>query len=101
MERQPVTISILGRDYKLRIEPDEERHIREAASLIDAQARLYGKHYGYRDHQDLIAMVALTQITELVKTQSRQQYHDDELIQKLNDIDALLEQHLHPTQNSL
>ncbi|MCR4829164.1 MAG: cell division protein ZapA [Bacteroidales bacterium] len=101
METQSVTVTILERSYKLQIAAAEERYLRTAASLIDAQARLFGKQYSYRDHQDLVAMVALSQITELVKMQENQQYKDNELIKKLTEIDSLLEQNLHPTQNSL
>lgn len=101
METQSVTVTILDRSYKLQVATADEQHLRNAASLIDAQARLFGKQYSYRDHQDLVAMVALTQITELVKMQDNLQYKDNELIKKLTDIDSLLEQNLHPTQNSL
>ena len=101
MESVPVTVKILERSYKLRIVPSEERWLREAAALIDSQARLFSKHYEHRDHQDLLAMVALSQVTELVKTQESLKYKDTELIEKLTEIDSVLEQSLHPTQNSL
>ena len=101
METQAVTVKILERNYKLTIASGEERYIREAAALIDARARLYGKQYGYRDFQDLLAMVALSQITELVKTQENLKFKDNELINKLMEVDSILEDGLHPTQNSL
>jgi len=46
-------------------------------------------------------MVALTQVTELIKLNDSLKYKDTELIEKLTEIDSLLEQNLHPTRNSL
>ena len=91
----------MERSYKLTVDPDEERYIRDAAAMIDSQARLFKKQYGPRDPQDLLAMVALTQVTELVKTQDSLIYKDKELINKLTDIESVLDNNLHPTRNSL
>ena len=101
MEDQPVSVNILGRNYKLKISPRDEAHLRQAAELINTQAKEYGRHFGYNDFQDLLAMVALGQITELVKMKADQDYKDDGLLEKLADIDKMLEKHLHPTRNSL
>jgi len=101
MENVSVTVNILERNYKLSIAASEEKHLRDAAALIDNQARLFKKHYGKRDNQDLLAMVSLAQVTELIKLQDSLEYKDNELIDKLTEIDSLLENNLHPTQNSL
>ena len=79
----------------------QESYLRKAAALIDSQARLFKKNFPQNDKQDLLAMVALTQVTELIKLQDSLKYKDEELIEKLKDIDSVLESHLHPTQNSL
>lgn len=101
MEEQSVSVNILDRKYKLTISKEDEAFLRQAASLIDSQARQFGKVYGYRDHQDLLAMVALSQITELTKIQENLKFKDKELIDKIKDINTLLEKYLHPSQNSL
>ena len=101
MEEVSATVKILDRSYKLKIAAAEEPHLRKAAALIDSQARLFSKQYGHRDHQDLLAMVALSQVTELVKTQESLRFKDTELIKKLTEIDTVLEQSLHSTRNSL
>lgn len=98
---QPVTVNILGRNYKLRISRSEEETLRAAAEELNAQAKIYGKHFSYQDHQDLLAMVALSKITELIKVQRNVKYKDTELISTLTEIDNVLEKYLHPTQNSL
>ncbi len=96
-----MNVKILDRNYKLSSTMQDERYVREAAALIDSQARLFGKMYGHQDHQDLVAMVALSKVTELVKIQDNLKYKDNELITKLAEIDSVLEQSLHASQNSL
>lgn len=92
MDTIPVSVSILDRKYKLNIAQEDEFFLRKAAQAIDNQAKSYGKLYAYKDHQDLLAMVALTQITQLTKIQENLRFKDTELIQKLSSIDQLLEQ---------
>ena len=101
MENVSVAVKILERSYKLTIASSEESFLREAASLIDAQARLFNKQYGRRDAQDLLAMVALAQVTELMKIKENLKFKDTELAAKLTEIESILEKSLHPTQNSL
>ncbi|MDY5969125.1 MAG: cell division protein ZapA [Bacteroidales bacterium] len=101
MEDQPVTVNILGRSYKLKISPDDEAYLRQAADNINSQAKEYGRHFGYNDFQDLLTMVALGQITELVKMKASLNYKDDGLLEKLANIDKMLDEYLHPTRNSL
>ena len=91
----------MGRTYKLRVAAEDEEALRKAAESIENQARSYGNMYAYNDHQDLLAMVALTQITQLTKIQSNLRYKDTDLAQRLQSIDNVLEGILHPAQNSL
>ena len=100
-ETIPVTVSVLGRKYKLKIAQSQEEALRKAAQLIDSQAKMYGNSYSYRDHQDLLAMVALEQTTELTKIRENLKFKDSKLIDKIAEIDNALENYLHPTQNSL
>lgn len=87
----PATVHILDRPYKLRINSDDEQYLRRAAELIDSQSKSYGKMYAYNDRQDLLAMVALTQITRLLKLEGRQQFRDTKLESRLSDINHLLD----------
>ncbi|MCR4659581.1 MAG: cell division protein ZapA [Bacteroidales bacterium] len=95
------TVSILDRSYRLRISDEEREHLLRAAELIESQARSYGKLYSYKDNQDLLAMVALTQITQLVKTQGTLKAKSADLERRLGAIDSGLDSLLHRTQNSL
>ena len=91
MNELPATVYILDRPYKLKVRPDDEHFLRKAAESIDSQARSYGKMYAYNDRQDLLAMVALTQITQLLELQDRLQYKDTKLASLLTDINELLD----------
>lgn len=101
MDSISVSVNILERSYKLSIAADDETRLRNAAAYIDAQARVFKKQFNHRDNQDLLAMVALMQGTELNKMKDSLQYKDNQLIEKLTEIDSLLEDSLHPVQNSL
>ena len=91
MNEIPATVYILDRRYKLKIAPNDEQFLRRAAELIDSQAKSYGKMYAYGDHQDLLAMVGLTQMTQLLKLQDRQQFRDTKLEGRLTEINRLLD----------
>lgn len=94
MNEIPATVHILDRPYKLKVKPDDEQYLRQAAEFIDTQARNYGKKYAYNDRQDLLAMVALTQITQLIQQNDRLQFAETKLASRLDDILNLLEPHV-------
>ncbi len=101
METVQASVNILGRTYRLRVAAGDEAALRKAAEAIDNQAKQYGNMYAYNDHQDLLAMVALTQITQLTKIQDSLRYKDTDLAQRLQTIDSILEQILHPTKETV
>ena len=90
MEDINATVTILDRKYKLKISPADEPALRKAAESIDNQARLYAKSYAYKDHQDLISMVALTQVMQLTKILENKQYSANQMETKLTEIDSIL-----------
>ena len=97
MDTVQASITILGRTYRLRVATEDEAALRKAAEAIESQAKQYGNMYAYNDHQDLLAMVALTQITQLTKIQDSLRFKDTDLAQRLQSIDTILEGILHPT----
>ena len=101
METVQASVSILGRTYKLRVAAEDEAALRKAAEAIDKQAKQYGNMYAYNDHQDLLAMVALTQITQLTKIQESLRFKDTDLAQRLQSIDDVLDKILHPTKETV
>ena len=98
MDKLSVTVTILERKYKLAIERKDEVYLRRAANLIDSQVKDYAKVYGHKDNQDLLSMVALSQITQLVKMYDDIKYKDNNLIQKLSELDVLLSEELEKTE---
>ena len=91
MSELPATIRILERPYKMRINADDEHYLRQAAALIDSQAKNYSKKYACTDRQDLLAMVALTHITQLLKLQTTHRFEDTQLEDRLTEINRLLD----------
>lgn len=85
------TVNILGRPYRLKIPTTDEEFLRRAADAINNQAKVYGKNFAYKDHQDLLSMVALTQITQLMKIQENLKFKDTELESRLTTIKGLLD----------
>ncbi len=98
-DKLSVTVSVLERKYKLSIESNDEEFLRKAANLIDSQAKGYAKVYGHKDNQDLLAMVALSQITQYVKLHEDLKYKDNDLIEKISEIDSMLSEELEKTNN--
>ena len=101
METVSASVNILGRTYRLRVAASDEASLRKAAQSIEAQAKQYGSMYAYNDHQDLLAMVALTQITQLTKIQDSLRYKDTDLAERLQSIDSVLDKILHPTRETI
>ncbi|MBO7101503.1 MAG: cell division protein ZapA [Bacteroidales bacterium] len=101
MDTVQASITILGRTYRLRVVKEDEAALRKAAEAIENQAKQYGNMYAYNDHQDLLAMVALTQITQLTKIQDSLRFKDTDLAQRLQSIDTILEGILHPTHGTV
>lgn len=91
MNELPATVYILDRPYKLKVKPEDEQFLRSAAVQIDSQARNYGKIYAYNDRQDLLAMVALAQTTQLLKLQDSMEYKDTRLASRLAEINEMLD----------
>lgn len=88
------TVTILDRNYKLQVKDEEVTFLQQAAKLIDQQARSYGKIYHFKDNQDLLSMVSLTQITQMLRLQDTVNSTEQELIQELSNIENTLNQAL-------
>lgn len=97
MDQTTTTVTILNRKYRLKISAEESDLLLSAAELIDSQARKYGKIYGYQDQQDLLAMVALTQITQMTRKQKGALPHDTKLLEQLEALDNRLDKALKKT----
>jgi len=94
MEEIAINIVIADRSYKLTVTRADEEKVRKAAALINDRVKSYSKHYSFKDMQDLLSMTALQFATSSVKYESELAYRDQNLEQKLNELDTLLSEQL-------
>ncbi|MDL2314862.1 cell division protein ZapA [Bacteroidales bacterium OttesenSCG-928-C19] len=85
-----ISVNILDRNYKLKVTTETEEYVREAAKLIEDNAKKYSSMFAHKDRQDLLAMIALEKITSLLQIEKRVRYQGTELLDKLKEIDSVL-----------
>jgi cell division protein ZapA (FtsZ GTPase activity inhibitor) len=91
MEETTVTVTIMGRNYSLRVASDDREVLMSAAHRLDEMAGNFGQQFPSKDHQDHIAMAALLQEMKLQQLQQRLQNVDTKAIeQRLQQIDNML-----------
>ena len=88
-EEISIKINICDRFYPLRINASEEENVRRAAKIINERAKYYIENFSVQDKQDALSMVALEFASE-IDSKSGTTGKDD-LEQKLNDIERLLD----------
>ncbi|MDD4576081.1 MAG: cell division protein ZapA [Bacteroidales bacterium] len=89
-----ITVKISDREYKLTIKREDEEVVRKALKLIETRIEDYANKYAFKDKQDLLSMVVLQYVINSIKLGNKQEYLDNHINQKLNDIDSILDQHL-------
>ena len=94
MEEITINIVIADKSYKLTVARTDEEKVRRAAALINERVKSYSAHYAFKDMQDLLAMTALQFATSTVKYESELSYRDQNMGQKLNDLNTLLSEQL-------
>lgn len=87
-----ISVTIADRPYRLKVKPDEEANVREAAKVINDKIAEYQKAYHANDKQDYLAMVALLYTSENLRKGDVQIQSSDEVENTLNEVDSLLEQ---------
>ena len=91
-----INVVLVGRTYKLKVNPAEEAIVRQAAKDINDQVQDYQQQFPSKDKQDFLIMLLFQQKVETLKntgvaTQS------DEWLKKLDSLDALLTKTLSTT----
>ena len=94
MDEITINITLLDRPYRLSVARADEEKVRKAGNLINERIKYYSKHYAYKDVQDLLSMTALQFATSTVKYESERAYMDQDLGQKLNELNSLLSEQL-------
>jgi len=90
MEEFSISVTIAERPYKLTIAKNEEETVRKAAKLINEKIKDFSKSYAFKDHQDLLAMIALQFTTQFFNLDKQINTKDVDIIEKLSDIDKIL-----------
>ena len=90
MEKLTVTVVIAGRPYRLTINKQDEELVRNAARIIETKMKDYATDYAFKDHQDLLAMVALQFATSTLNYEKDSDFRDHHLHHKLIEIDRLI-----------
>ena len=90
MNEVTATVSILERNYSLRVSENDVQALDSAARRLDEMAKGFGKQFPNKDHQDLITMVALLHEVQFIKLQQRQPQPLPDIERRL----ALLDEYL-------
>ena len=95
MEKLKINVVIAGRTYPLSVKSTkEEEGMRKAANAINNLISLYEKNYAVSDKQDVLAMSALQFAAKLEISSIEEKSTEEEVIQKLNGLTTLVENHL-------
>ena len=89
----PINVVIGDRSYRIRIEPKDEETVRGTVKLINDKIIEYKTQFAGKDMQDYIGMVVLWYATQQ-KAVGDQPPETGEIIEKLNQLEALLDKPL-------
>lgn len=91
-EKLSIRVNLADRFYPLKIDKNEEEHIRKAAKLINERVLQYKQRYVDKDMIDFMAMAALQLATRMVELEEK----NDELpiIESLKDLNEELAEYL-------
>jgi cell division protein ZapA len=90
MEEFAISVNIAGRAYRLYVEAKDEENVRKAAVLINDKVNEFAGNYAYKDKQDLLAMTALMNTSELLQTKAQSDSMSDTVFDKLKEIEVIL-----------
>ena len=89
-----INLVIADRPYPLKIKPEEEEVVRRAAKKLNSKVKELQGQYAAKDKQDYLAMCALMNEVENLGNKEKITINDTSFIDKLNELDVLLSQHV-------
>ncbi len=89
-----INVVIADRPYPLRVKPEEEERVRNAARDINNKVKQFQTQYAGKDKQDFLAMSALMYAVESSSYQNKTVINDSSFGDKLDELDRLLTQTL-------
>nr|WP_315175743.1 cell division protein ZapA [uncultured Flavobacterium sp.] len=93
-EKLKIKISIADRVYPLTVDASQEEGLRSASKKIDMMIKQFEENYAVRDKQDVLAMCALQFASQVEQKQIDNAMDGSETIDRLQKINAILDQHL-------
>lgn len=88
-----INIILVGRTYKLKVNPAEEAMVRQAVKEINDQVLDYQQKFPSKDKQDFLIMLLLQQKVDVLRNAGLQT-QSDEWAKKLEVLDSLLTKNL-------
>lgn len=85
-----INLIIADRPYPLKVKPEEEEMVKNAAKQINQKVNDLKDVYAAKDKQDFLAMSALTYAVEAAHLKNKSSHFDLQSQQKINDIAELL-----------
>lgn len=89
-----INVIIADRPYPLRVKPEEEERVRNAARDINNKVKQFQTQYAGKDKQDFLAMSALMFAVEASSYQNKTVINDSSFGNRLDELDQLLTQAL-------
>jgi cell division protein ZapA (FtsZ GTPase activity inhibitor) len=89
----PVNIVIAERNYRLKIDPDDEETVRKTVKLINEKVYEFKNSFAGKDMQDYVAMVLLWFATEQTKS-NKDAFVLQETSDKLTSLENMLDKTL-------
>jgi len=85
-----ISVTIADRSYRLTIARDEEEQMRKSVAGINKKVKRYSENYAFNDKQDLLAMVALEEATNAIKSSQEARSQEVGLRKELDELDKVL-----------
>ena len=86
----PINLLIADRQYPLKIKPEEEEIVRQAAKKLNEKIKDLQQQYSANDKQDYLAMCALMNEVQILSDKQKVTIADPAFLDKLLEIDARL-----------
>jgi len=85
-----ITVNIADRPYRMKINPNEEEKVRNAANEVNDKMKDLQKAYSATDKQDYLAMCALTFASEAIDNKKQVEDIDQLFMENLNNLNEKL-----------
>ncbi len=90
MNELSIKVNIADRYYPLKVTPEQEEIVRQAAKLINDKLKALQQQFEVKDKQDMLSMTVLEIATQLITLQNGNLTDNTELQAQLQEMRTLL-----------